>query len=436
MTTRRILISLLALFLALGLAAPAAARVYIDITSPFSRKLPLALPEFQALDGAAADPFGAQASGLLKRYLGYTGLFDFMDPKTFLGPPEGEKINYRRWSRVGAELLITGEYKREGNVFALKLRLFDVTGAKQLVGRGYDGTLDKLGAAIARFCDEVMLALTGERSIYSTMIAFVGARDGKKEIYLMRFDGTGVQQLTHRQDISLYPAWSPDGALLSYSAYVNRRPAIMVHALAGGSGKVVLNKPGVNLTPAFRPQHQGQLAAALSYTGKNNIFLIDLAGKVLKQLTNGWGIEVDPAFSPDGKKMAFVSDRGGSPQIYVLDLASGSLRRLTFEHKYSAAPAWSPRGDRIAYQAEVNRTFQVATIRPDGSDLRILTNGLGGGENPTWSPDGRLIAYAGRKTGRYQIYLMTAGGEPITQLTKLPGDQSDPAWSPRGIMVK
>ncbi|MEW5912987.1 MAG: Tol-Pal system beta propeller repeat protein TolB [Thermodesulfobacteriota bacterium] len=436
MIPRRILIPLLALLLALCLAAPAAARVYIDITSPFSRKLPLAIPEFQVLAGGSQDPFGAQASGLLKRYLGYTGLFDFMDPKTFLGPPEGEKINYRRWSRVGAELLITGEYKRQDNAFTLRLRLFDVTGAKQLVGRAYDGTMDKLGAAIARFCDEVMLALTGERSIYSTMIAFVGSREGKKEIYLMRFDGTGVQQLTRRQDICLYPAWSSDGALLTYSAYVNRRPAIVVHALAGGTGKVILNKPGVNLTPAFRPQHQGQMAAALSYTGKNNIFLIDLAGKVLKQLTNGWGIEVDPSFSPDGQKMAFVSDRGGSPQIYVLDMNNGGLRRLTFEHKYSAAPAWSPRGDRIAYQAQVNGAFQVATIRPDGRDLRILTSGWAGGENPTWSPDGRLIAYASRKTGRYQIYVMTAAGEPITQLTNLPGDQTDPAWSPRGIMVK
>lgn len=436
MFIRRILLTLLALLLAGSLAVPAGARVYIDITSPFSRKLPLALPPFQPLPGAASDPFGAQANELLQRYLDYTGLFDFMDPKTFLGPPAVGEINYRRWSRVGAELLITGQYQASAEGFNLQLRLYDVTQGKQLVGRGYDGRLNKLGAAIARFADEVMLALTGERSIYSTMIAFVGARKGKKEIYLMRFDGSGVQQLTKRQDICLYPDWSPDGALIAYSAYVNRRPAIFVHALAGGSGKVILNKPGVNLTPVFRPRHQGQMAAALSYTGKNNIFLIDLAGKVLKQLTSGWGIEVAPAFSPDGQKMAYVSDRGGTPQIYVLELASGNLRRLTFGHKYAASPAWSPRGDRIAYQAEINGTFQVATIKPDGSDLRVLTSGWGGAEDPAWSPDGRLIAYAGRKSGRYQIYLMTASGEPITRLTNLPGDQSDPAWSPRGIMVK
>jgi TolB protein len=433
---RRLIATLIIILTTLALAAPASARVYIDITHPFSKKLPLALPQFQPLPQAAPDPIGGKGAALLKRYLGYTGLFDFMDPKSFLGPPKLEGVDYRRWSRIGAELLISGGYKLAEGIFTLELRLYDIAEGKLLVGRRYDGRTADLGAMLARFSDDVMLALTGERSIYSTMIAFVGARKGIKEIYLMRFDGSGVRQLSHKGDISLYPAWSPDGALVAYSSYVKRRPAIVVHALAGGSGKVVLNKPGVNLTPAFRPGHPGQFAAALSYTGKNNIFLADLAGKVIKRLTDGWGIEVAPSFSPDGKRMAYVSDRGGSPQIYVLDLDTGVNRRLTFGHKYCAAPAWSPRGDRIAYQAQVNGAFQVATIRPDGSDMRILTSGWGGGENPTWSPDGRLIAYASRGTGRYQIYLITAGGEFITRLTNLPGDQTNPAWSPRGIMVK
>ncbi|KIX14576.1 Tol-Pal system beta propeller repeat protein TolB [Dethiosulfatarculus sandiegensis] len=412
----------------------AQARVYIDVTKPFSRKLPLALPEFQALEQTA--PIGAKARGILQKDLEFTGLFDFLNPNSFLGQPDPTNLNYRRWSRVGAELLVTGNYGLVGKQLTMEMRLFDVVDGKLLVGRRYDGIPADLTRMMHRFADEIMLALTGDRSVFSSRIAFVGARqDDKgvnKEIYTMNFDGSRVRKLTNRKDICLYPNWSSDGGLLAYTSYKNRRPGVFIHAMAGGQGKMVINKPGVNITPVFRPGGNN-LAIAMSHTGKTNIFLVDLAGNILKRLTNGWGIEVAPSFSPDGKKMAFVSDRGGSPQIYIADLTDGSFRRLTFGFKYCAAPDWSPRGDRIAFQAMIEGTFQVVTITPEGQDVQILTRGYGGAEDPSWSPDGRLIAYAGRRTGRYQIYVMTAGGQLIKRLTSLAGENTDPSWSPRGV---
>jgi len=420
-------------------AGAAWARVYIDVTQPFSRKLPLAMPAFVPLEGAPADALGKKGHGTLSSDLTFTGMFDILDPASYLGAPQVGNINYRQWSRIGAELLITGNYKVSGNLLTMEMRLYDVVEGRLLTGKHYDGVEADLPAMMHRFADDVMLAITGERSVFSSVIAFVGARQGAKgvhkEIYFMNFDGSHVRQFTHRQDIALYPAWSRDGALLAYSAYRQRRPAVFVHSLAGGEGKLTVNQPGVNLTPCFVPGGNN-LAVSMSYTGKTNIYVVDIAGKVVQQLTDGWGIEVAPSFSPDGRQMAFVSDRGGTPQIYVLEVASKALRRLTFGFKYCAAPAWSPRGDRIAFQAMNDGAFQVATVRLDGGDLQVLTSGWGGGEDPSWSPDGRLIAYSGRATGNYQIYVMTAGGHPIRRLTSLPGDNTDPAWSPRGVAGK
>jgi TolB protein len=419
------------LLLALGLAwpDPAPARVYIDITKPSSRKLPLAMPEFKP--AASSQSLGGEGNRILTTDLNYTGLFDVLDPKTYLSSGAGG-VNPREWRRIGADLLITAEYTLVGNSLGIECKLHDVTDGKLMVGRRYDGVPGDLAAMMHRFADEVMEAVTGQKSVFSTQIAFVHAEGGKKEIWLMNFDGSQPHQLTSRGDLTLFPNWSPDGKLLAYTTYVNRRPTVAIHALAGGSGQVILNKTGVNLTPAFR--NDGRVAAALSFSGKTNIYLCDQAGNVGQNLTDGWGIEVAPTFSPDGRQMAFVSDRAGNPQIYVRDMGSGQIRRLSYGYKYAAAPDWSPRGDRIAFQVEVGGVFQVATIRPDGSDQQILTSGHGGGEDPSWSPDGRLIAYASRSTGRYQIYVITASGQPLRRITELSGENSDPAWSPRGVI--
>jgi TolB protein len=433
---RSLLILIAAIMVLFQFSGMAQARVYIDLTKPFSRRLPMAIPEFQPLAGAAADPVGAEGAGLLSKALSFTGLFDILDPKSFIGTPEPGKVNYAMWSKVGAELLIACSYQANGDNLTMECRLYDVVEGRLLTGRRYDGVRGDLPMMMYRFADEVMLAITGERSVFSTQIAFVGARQGAKgaikEIYLMSFDGSSLKKITSFGDITLYPSWSTDGKLLAYCSYVKRRPAVFVQAMAGGSGKLVINKPGVNLTPVFKPD-TNTLAVSMSHTGRTNIFLVDLAGQILKHLTNGWGIDVAPAFSPDGKQMAYMSDRGGSPQIYVMDLATGQQKRLTFGFKYCAAPDWSPRGDRIAFQAEIDGIFQICTIKPDGSGAQVLTSGYGAKETPSWSPDGRLIAYSGRQTGRYQIYVMTSNGQPIKRLTSLVGEQTDPAWSPRGV---
>ncbi len=423
------LFTLTALLLCLGATAQAAdARVYIDISNPAVRRMPIAVPQFTPASGGAQSPGAAKGTDILIKNLNFTGLFEVLNQAGYLGGA-GDEFNPRQWSRIGAELLASCNYRVQGDRLTMECRLFDVLDGKQLVGRQYDGTMADLPAMMNRFADEIMLAITGERSVFSTLIAFTHAEGGNKNVWLMDFDGGNPRAFTQKQSLTLYPAWSADGSLLTYSSFVNRHPAVFVHATSGGNGRMIINQSGVNITPTFR--NNGQVAASLSFAGPTNIYLTDAGGQIIKNLTNGLNIDVNPTFSPDGKYMAFVSDRGGAPQVYILNMDSGEIRRLTYGHKYCAAPNWSPKGDRIVFQANTGGGFQIATIKPDGSDLQVLTTG--GGEDPSFSPDGRLIAYASRRSGTYQIYVITASGQEIGRITNLSGDNSDPSWSPRGL---
>ena len=121
----------------------------------------------------------------------------------------------------------------------------------------------------------------------------------------------------------------------------------------------------------------------------------------MTRLTSDPSIDVSPTWSPDGKQIAFVSDRGGTPQIYLMDSSGAGVRRLTFEGGYNTSPAWHPRSNRIAYEGRAGGTFQVMVMETEGgTPVQLTTNGRS--ENPAWSPDGRYIAFVSRLGGKVQ----------------------------------
>jgi TolB protein len=407
---------------------------YIDITNPFLRKIPLAVPVFKSLTPNDAEKKIAQeASDLLANTLAFTGYFKILDRKAFLEDPRkvgivppGLKLS--NWTTVGAELLVTGGVSVSGNLLEMELRLYDTFKGRLLVGKRYTGWLEDQRKIIHRFCNEAIYKLTGNKGIFTSKIAFVSTGTGHKEIYLCDFDGYDPQQLTQAHSIALSPAWSSDGDWLAYTAYTTGRPDLYIRNLKEKHG-VVVAKPGLNITPAWVP-HQFELAATLSFTGDQEIYLLTGKGEIIKRLTRQWGIDVSPTWSPDGKKMAFVSNRSGSPQVHILDIASGQVRRLTYEGTYNASPSWSPRGDKIAYEAMDDGHFNIMVIGVDGSGPYQLTHDAGNNESPTWSPDGNLIAFSSTREGPSRIYVMTALGTEQRRLLVLPGEQSNPSWSP------
>ncbi|MEW6671407.1 MAG: Tol-Pal system beta propeller repeat protein TolB [Thermodesulfobacteriota bacterium] len=408
---------------------------YINISNPFLKKIPIAVPVFKALNKSPAENSAAKsAADLLAQTLEYTGYFKIIDRAAFLVDPQDPSIDipdiaFRNWTGIGAELLITGGILLENNMAEMELRLFDTIKAKLIVGKRYKGWSRDQRRIIQRFASDVIFSLTGDRGVFDSKIAFVSNGTGNKEVFICDFDGHSPRQVTQTNNITLSPAWSSDGKWLAYTAYTKGNPDLYIMNLEEKRGAVVSQK-GLNMSPAWIP-NQFTLAATLTFEGDPEIYMLTGSGKIIKRLTNNWGIDVSPSWSPDGKKMAFVSNRSGVPQIYIMDLYTGQTERLTFEGGYNTSPSWSPKGDRIAYAGMHSGKFDVYVITTDGQSLVQLTRDAGDNETPTWSPDGNLIAFSSTREGNSRIYVMTAYGTDQRRLLTLPGEQTAPSWSPR-----
>ncbi len=407
---------------------------YIDINKPFLRKIPMAIPEFSRLSEAATDePPLKQATEILTKALDFTGYFNLLDPGAFLLEPgnpilTAEQINFQNWTTIGAELLVTGGLSQKGSLIDIEMRLFDTFTGKRIVGKRYHGTVNDLRRIILRFCTEVIFQLTGQRGVFDSNIAFVSNGSGNKEIYLCDFDGINVAQFTRHDSISMFPAWSSDGKWIAYTAYVNNKPDILIRSKSGKE-KAVISEKGINIAPAWVPG-QFTLAATLSFSGNQEIYLLTGAGKIIKKITNSWASDLSPSWSPDGKKMAFVSNRTGAPQIYIQDVGSGREERLTFEGNYNTQPNWSPTGDRIAYSSMTGGQNNIFVVDLKRREPVQLTQDAGNNESPSWSPDGSLIVFSSTREGPSRIHVMTAFGTDQRRLLSMPGEQSSPSWSP------
>ena len=424
--------------LILLLPAPAVSKVYIDIDNPVGSRLPLAIQEIKIPGGNRSSAYlGEDLRNTLAADLNFTGLFDFIDRDAFIEDIDETGLtaadtDFREWRIIGSQLLIKGGIRFDGEKVTIDLRLFDVVREMVLVGKRYIGAADTMRDVGHRFADTVIEKLTGERGVFSTKLLFITDGSGNKEIYIARYNGDDIQQITRNGTINLSPQWSPDGSRMIYTSYKDGQPYLYLRDLSSGFESRLLDKPGINIGGRWSPDGT-KVAATLSIDGNPELYLVDVKTRTLTKITRSYGIDVSPTWSPDGKRLAFVSDRAGNPHIYMIKSDGSGLKRLTYEGKYNTSPAWSPRNDRIAFSRLVDGKFHIFLIRPDGRDIVRLT-ATGDNDIPTWSPDGRYIAYnslqEGGDEGKHAIYIMRSDGSQRKKVISGIGNCTAPSWSP------
>ena len=160
------------------------------------------------------------------------------------------------------------------------------------------------------------------------------------------------------------------------------------------------------------------------------LYIMDYDGFNPRRVTVNRSLNILPAWSPDGRSLAYVSYRQGQPDIFVASVFEGRSANLTGGPGQAFAPAFSPDGRRIVYAGNRSGNMDVWVASADGTSPRKLTTSPASDTAPCWSPTGQEIAFTSDRSGAPQIYLMDAEGLNVRRLSTVGGYNDAPAWNP------
>ena len=196
--------------------------------------------------------------------------------------------------------------------------------------------------------------------------------------------------------------------------------------------RVTVNR-SLNILPAWSPD--GRAIAYTSYRqGVPDVFLASIYEGRSANLTGGKGQAFAPSFSPDGKRVAFASSRSGNMEIWVANADGSAARQLTHSSGSDTAPCWSPTGQEIAFTSSRSGTPQIYVMDTEGLNVRRLTTVGNYNDAPTWSPSRQWaeIAYTSRLEGSFEIAVVDIATGQVRQVTAGRGSCESPSWAPNG----
>ena len=265
-----------------------------------------------------------------------------------------------------------------------------------------------------------------------------------QEMLLSRITTVGLGDLrygAHKVADAIYEALTGvPGAFATRIAYItatglgnDQRYELAVADADGFGPQSIVGSPEPLLSPAWSPD--GRKLAYVSFEqGNSAIYMQDVSTGSRELISSGKGINGAPSFSPDGKKMALTLSKTGNPEIYVRDMATGRLTQITQHWSIDTEPVWSPDGRYIYFTSDRGGRPQIYRVSPTGGTPDRVT--LEGDYNAraSVSPDGRRIAVAQGRGNEYRIAIWDIKTERFTILTPGKLDES-PSFAPNGSMI-
>jgi Tol biopolymer transport system component len=282
-------------------------------------------------------------------------------------------------------------------------------------------------------------------------IVFQSLRDGNTEIYVMNADGSDQRNLTENLASDTTPTWLPDGVTIGFSSDRDGDQDIYEMSSVDGSGLVnrsTSNSTDLSWPSWSPPDEPGGAKIAFDLVNSlgRDIYVMNADGSAFsdgarrKNLTNDpSNLDTMPSWSPNGTKIAFATARDGDFEIYVMDVLTdmngipfgANPVNLSRNAALDSGPAWSPDGAKIAFWSDRGGNRDIYIMNADGTGQERLTFDPATDSSPSWSPDGTMIAFRSQRDGDSEIFVMEAvPGAVPQQLTFNTASDLNPRWSP------
>ena len=240
--------------------------------------------------------------------------------------------------------------------------------------------------------------------------------------------GANLSQLTFGSNLDwdVSPSWSADGDRIAFGHYFLESPIHILHGeirglhLSDGAHLLFPGQSfGINQDPTWSPD--GRVGY---HDSSGRLWITDPSGTTALQLTDGF-MDLQPAWSPSGDRIAFKSDRSGNDDIWIVNAGGGIPTKVTDDPAADTRPSWSPDGTRIVFLSERSENPDLWIVGANGGEVQQITFGPRREDSPAWSPDGKWIAFVAEE----DLWVMPAQGGDAIQITTGAG-ANEPAWSP------